>query len=402
MRGSRFSALGFSLLLSGTVHAAAFQFYELGAPIAGTAAVGQAVLPNDASVAYFNPALMTQLQSNALMLGSQFILPYTNFSKNSRTTFSGDNGGNAGSLTPGVDLYYVYRYSQRMRLGVSLTSPYGGMLNYTDGWVGRFIVQGVNFYTINLNPSIAWEFNKYLSAAFGAAIEYANLDETIALPYLPDNDGQANVKVSNTAGGVNAGILITPSTATQIGLAWRSRITHSFTGNTTFLRISDNPSTSTQLIMPQNVILSLSQLVTNRFKLVGELGWANWSAIKDTPVTIFGYTASTVRDWNNTWRAGLGGQYFYTPQLTLQAGASYDSSPSGSAHRQPDLPMDRQIRVGAGLMYTLIKAVKLGLSYEYINLGHANINNSSPLGTLSGSYWRNFANVFQASLNIEC
>ena len=47
-----------SLLVSQLSYAAAFQFYELGAPSNGTAGVGQAALASDASTAYFNPAGM--------------------------------------------------------------------------------------------------------------------------------------------------------------------------------------------------------------------------------------------------------------------------------------------------------------------------------------------------------
>jgi len=389
-------------LLSQATFAAAFQFYELGTPIVGTAAVGQAAVANDASTSYFNPAGMAQLQGSQFMLGSQVILPYTNFAIGGQNTISGNNGGNAASLTPGADFYYVYSFTPQFKFGVSLTTPYAGILNYNDGWVGRYLVQSTDFYTLNLNPAIAYSINNYIAIGAGASIEYANLNQTVALPLLPAIDGQANVKADNFAPGFNLGILLTPTDVTKVGIAYRSQISHNLHGTTTFLRISTTPNTTTKMIMPQNVILSLEQMVTSRFTILGEAGWSNWSSMQSSIVKIDGYSTTTVLNWNNTYRLGLGGQYHVTPAVMLQAGIGYDSSPTTSSRRTPDLPMDRQVRIGAGITYAVMQAIKLGFSYEYINFGNAAINNTSTLGTLAGSYSRNYANVFQASINVAC
>src|SRR5690349_13000371 len=91
-----------SLSVSQSVCSAGFQLYELGTPIIGTAGVGQAAVANDASTAYFNPAGMSRLTASQFMLGSQVVVPSNRFSIGSQNTISGGNGGNAGSLTPGV------------------------------------------------------------------------------------------------------------------------------------------------------------------------------------------------------------------------------------------------------------------------------------------------------------
>lgn len=380
--------------------AAAYQLYELGTPIIGTAAVGQAAVADDASTAYFNPAGMGLFNQSQFMLGSQLLVPYTNFSKNSSNTISGDNGGNAGMLTPGMDLYYVGSFTHNLKFGLSLTSPYGGALFYNNGWVGRYDVQTTIFYTINLNPSIAYRFNDWVALGAGVAVEYMNLQETVALPLLLGIDGGAKISVANIATGYNLGVMLTPYPSTRIGIAYRSQIVHNLHGNTSFLRISDTPNTSTRLVMPQNVIISLAQQY-GRINLLAEAGWANWAAMRNTVLTIQNYTASAALNWSNTYRVGLGLQYKVVPRLKLQLGASYDSSPTTASKRLPALPMDRQYRIGAGLMYALIEKAVLGMSYEYWNLGNAPIYNVSNNGVLAGSYSRNYANAFQVSLNVE-
>ena len=404
MRHFRLSVLTICIstsLLSNAANAAAFELYEQGTPIIGTAAVGQAANTSDASTAYFNPAAMAALPSSEFMLGGQLLLPHINFDPNTSTTISGGNGGNAATLTPGMTLYYAHKYSSKLKFGVSLTSPYGGSLTYDNGWVGRYNVQNAFFYTINVNPSLALQVNDWLAVGAGVAVEYMNLQQTTALPIIRDVDGQINVKVSDVAPGVNFGVLITPCKATTIGIAYRSQITHDMSGNITFLRISDKPRTSTKMVMPQNVIVSWAQDLTSKFTLLSELGWADWSAMQNTTLNVANYSVVTPLNWNDTYRVGLAGKYKVTPDLVLQAGVSFDSSPTSASKRLPVLPMDRQIRAGAGFIYALRQYAKLGISYEYWNMGNASITNTSSNGVFAGSYSSNYANTVQASVNIE-
>lgn len=395
-------ASGSFLICTQLSYAAAFQFYEVGAPVNGTAGVGQAAIASDASTSYFNPAGMTQLPTSELMLGTQIILPYTNFSPNDSTTIPGNNGGSAGTLAPGLAGYYVYNFSPKLKFGVSFNSPYGGSLQYNDHWVGRYAVQQITFYALDLNPSVAYQINSMWSVGAGFTIEYANINQTVAIPISATTDGQADLKVDNTSPGFNVGALFSPTSSTKIGATYRSQIIHHFNGDIDFLNIGVVPSATTKMVMPTNVIASLSQKINNKWTLLGELGWANWSSMKDTVVEVDGFSAVNPQNWHDTYRVGLGGQFQAFPTLMVQAGASFDSSPTSSSNRTPELPMDRQIRVGAGLDYLIAKAVNFAVSYEYINLGNASINNTSSTGTFAGSYSRNFANVFQASLNVAC
>jgi long-chain fatty acid transport protein len=405
MKNSRLVLLIMSagcFLNSTLTHAAAFQFYELATPIIGSAGVGQAAVADDASTSYFNPAGMSLLNSSQVMLGSQVILPYANFSVGSVNTISGNNGGSAGVLAPGLGGYYVYHFSPKINFGISLTSPYGGAFSYDNHWVGRYVVQQTTFYTMDLNPTISYQVNSWLSVGGGFVYEYANLNQTVALPLTPTVDGQANINVANFAPSFNAGVLFTPRPETKIGIAFRYQIVHDLSGNTNFLNISATPKTTTKMVMASNVIASLAQMIGQKFTLLGELGWADWSSMKNSIITIDGYSSITPNNWNDTYRVGLGGRYQFTSAFMYQLGVSYDSSPTTTSKRLPDLPVDGQVRVGTGIKYNLIPAVALGISYEYMYLGKADIRNTSSMGVLAGSYSRNFANVFQASLNVSC
>ena len=389
-----------SFFLSNATFSAAFQFYELGTSIIGTAGVGQAAVSNDASTSYFNPAGMTQLAGSQYLVGTQLFFPEIHITKNNLNTFTGDNGGNAGALVPGGAMYYVGDLFSNLKMGVSFTSPYGGLLNYSDGWIGRFNVEFSQFYVLNLNPSIAYQLNDWLSLGLGFAIEYANLRQTTALPAVHAGDGQINVKVHDFSPGFNAGVLFSPTDITKIGIAYRSQIKHNMSGNISFLRIASIPSASTEITTPHNVILSLSQGVTENFNVLAEAGWANWASMKASILVIDGLSAVENLNWNNTYRLGLGGQYSVSPCTLLQAGVSYDSSPTTASRRLPNLPMDKQYRIGAGVIISPLEILQISFSYEYVNFGRASIHNVGPVGILSGDYSQNYANIVQSAINV--
>jgi long-chain fatty acid transport protein len=399
-----FLALSFSLHFTSNINAAAFQLYELGTPIMGTAAVGQAAAITDASTAYFNPAAMTLLPTSEFMLGGQLIVPQIHFQANSANTIAGNNGGGAGLLATGIGTFYVRKFSPNLYLGASFSLPAVGVLDYNDGWVGRYAVQNVSFLAMGFNPVIAYKVNDNFSIGGGVTIYYSQLDETIAIPFPPPlADGQIEAdSLNDVATQFNMGFLITlPKSQTRIGVAYRSKVTFNLQGTTRFLRLPVTPTISSQIILPHNVIVSLYQPITNKFAIVADGGWAKWSDMQSTPIQIGGLVSVAIpRNWKNTWRAGIGGQYYLTHALMVQSGVSFDSSPTNAMFRLPDLPMDKQLRIATGLVLHVNDKISLASSYEYADFGKAAINDVRAFpGTLAGNYSVNRNHFIQISIN---
>jgi long-chain fatty acid transport protein len=151
---------------------------------------------------------------------------------------------------------------------------------------------------------------------------------------------------------------------------------------------------------PQSVISSFSQEIAPDFTLLGEVAWVNWKVFKNTDVQIAGITLPTPKNWKNTYRLGIGGHYLVCENWIAKGGVSYDSSPCNERERLPNLPVDKQWRIGTGLLYKTCENVELGLDYEYISFGKASIFNATRLGTLSGHYVRNRGQVFAIHMNI--
>ena len=147
-----------------TARGAALELYETGAPDLGTASAGRAAMASDASTAAANPAGMTLLDRSQLLGASGALLPSTNFDVAPQTTTSGGGGGNAGVFFPLGSFFYVHKLSEQLRLGVAVFSDYGLGGDYGKTWVGRYYITEASLITGKVNPSIAYEVNKWLSS----------------------------------------------------------------------------------------------------------------------------------------------------------------------------------------------------------------------------------------------
>src|ERR1700730_15437190 len=102
-----------------SARAAGLLLYKTGAPDLGTASAGRAAMAADASTAGSKPAGMTLVERSQLMIAAGGMLPTINFHVGPQTTTSGHGGGNAGFFFPLGSAFYIYRLSDRLRLGVA-------------------------------------------------------------------------------------------------------------------------------------------------------------------------------------------------------------------------------------------------------------------------------------------
>jgi long-chain fatty acid transport protein len=146
--------------------------------------------------------------------------------------------------------------------------------------------------------------------------------------------------------------------------------------------------------LPQQVMVSAYQPITEKFALMANFGWQNWAQFGKINVSIESDSPTSLTadaKLKDTWHTAIGAQYRIAPAWLLSLGFAYDSSAVGDADRSPALPVDRQLRYGIGIQYDWNRDVTWGLAYEFVDLGNAPINvRRGPLaGQLTGDYSTN-------------
>ena len=413
--------LGCSLsLLATSAWGAGLWLYETGGPDLGTANAGRAATAMDASIVAGNPAGMTNLERSQMMAAVMGLYINSQFDTEI-SGFGGGDGGNAGGFLPGGTLHYVHRVTDDFRLGVSAGSYFGLGIKYDDDWAGRYYTTEAKLITFGVNPGAGYRVNDWLSVGAGVSILYAKLDQKAAVnnSAVPGQaglaDGKLELKDDDVAYGFNLGILLSPWSGTRFGLTYRSELDLEFTDAASLSDIGPvlqgllnlsgvvDKNVDIDMTIPQALMLSVHHQLTDRWAVMANVGWQEWSQFGKQDLTLRSTNSTTFTqdlDYDDAWHFALGTQYRFADAWVWSVGFAYDTDPSNDDTRTPDLALDRQIRIGTGIQYDWSKDVTVGVAYEYMDLGRAEIDqDGGPLqGPLKGDYDTNAIHFLAVNL----
>jgi long-chain fatty acid transport protein len=368
---------------------------EFTSPSMGVAGAGAEAVANDASTSLHNPAGMTRLDGNEVMLGVGMLSANVEFKADSTTPQSGGNGGDAGGWGPLIGTFGVYSVSEDLKLGMNIFSISGAVLEYDSDWTGRYQAQEVEILTVSLNPTIAYRVNDTLSLGAGLVAMYASLDLTLAVP--PGGTGQATLDGDDLSLGFNLGAMVELSPRTRLGLLYFSEQKLEFSGDLDIKPISLSVASDTELILAQLVRIGGYHELNDQWALLGTVGWEDWSAVENLLVsTAATPTVQIPRNWDDTYHLSVGVHYRPVKDWLWQTGFTYDSSPVDEGDRTADMPIDEQFRYAAGVQYQWNEGLNIGASIVYADLGDARINNSN---LLIGEYDKNEIIFFALNFN---
>ena len=378
--------------------------YEVGTPDVGLASAGWAARAEDAATILTNPAGMTRLEKNDLLLGFQALYGDIGFTPNSQTTVSGGDGGNPVGWFPGGGVFYVNPSSDSVRLGVAVTGNFGLGLDYDDDWAGRYYIQDGTLLGMSVLPAIAWKVNDKFSIGAALNATYGIFDTTVAVNNpLTDDDGSLKLDDTVWGFGGNIGFLFEPNDDTRFGLTYTSSVGLDFGDVPEFSGLAPGLSAILEaaglldskidlsMTVPQTVMASFVHKLNGRWALLGNLGWQDWSSFGkvDVQVNTDNPTSLTVdQNFKDTWHAALGAQSKNESGWSFSFGAAYDSSCVDDADRTPTVPVGQAWRFGFGAQRRMSETFELGLAYELAWAGTLAVDQErGPLsGRLAGAY----------------
>ncbi len=286
------------------------------------------------------------------------------------TAPSGDIGNDA--YVPAS--YTAYKLTDQVFFGVAINAPFGLATKPNQNWAGQFYSRSSKAQSINVTPMIGYKINDMLSVAFGLQLQHFAVSLKSAIPTAPGFPS-AVLEGDDIGFGVTAGLTYKPFEGTEIGIGYRSGVSHTLDGS--LQTPAATLAIDASLITPDMVNLSVKQRVTDAFRVFGTVEWTNWSRLKSPRVTLqaTGATVQTLHfNYNDGWYFALGGEYDVTEDLTMRAGVAYELSPIDDAIRSTRLPDSNRIWLSAGASYRFNEDLSFDLGYTYIHGESANIN----------------------------
>lgn len=429
--------------LSGQAGAAGFALIEQSASGLGNAYAGGAAAIDDASVQFFNPAALTEIEGTQTSVALHHIMPTAELQDGATGSVvtlggapvTGPTSGDAGVDSFVPNFYYVRDINAQTKFGLGIGVPFGLTTEYDDDWIGRYHAIKSSVMTLNINPAIGYRVNEKLSLGAGISAQYIEAELTSAIdsgsvcygqvgqtnpaliPALCDTpgltpanqavDSYAKVEGDSWGYGFNLGLLYKPTEVTRIGAAYRSEVKQDLEGKADFSlssefagflsAVSSTAFTDTDVTagvdLPAMVSVSFSHGLSPALEIMADITWTQWSSFEELRVEYDNPAQPdtvTTENWDDAFRYSAGLSYTSSPSMKWRAGLAYDESPVPDAeHRTPRIPDNDRTWVALGLTWTANANSSFDFGYAHLFVPDAKIDNTTEAAiahNLNGTY----------------
>ena len=442
------AAIALPMLVFSTqgAQAAGFAVKEQSTSALGNAFAGAVTGIDDLSHSFYNPAMMTYLSGNRAALSLSFIAPNAKFKDGTASTvfttpiaptasFTGNEDIGRDALVPAV--YGMWSATEDLKVGLSLTVPFGLLTDNPDGWIGRYHALKSELRTIDINPAVAYRVMPGLSVGAGLRAVYAEAELSNAVdagticaadtspggcnaiatgagspPQPTQQDVRAKLNGDDWGFGFNLGVMYEPIERLRLGAAYRSFVKLDVSAETTFDHSQSgltgvilqggnvliDTDANAAVDLPDSVTFGASYDITDEFTVMAQVEWWNWSRFDELKVEFDNPNQPdniTTEDWKDTWFFALGTTY--RPKavegLALRLGVAFDESPIPDETRTPRIAGNDRTWIAAGVSYAPLPWLTLDLGYTHIFVKDADIdlvatptNENTFRGNLSGTY----------------
>ncbi len=416
-----FVAVSVVVCASSGAQAAGFQLFEQGVSGLGTAYASGAAA-EDASTIYWNPAGMTYLPGKNLSLGGHLIDASAKFSNNGSSfanlplgAVSGGDGGDAGDLAIVPNAFYSHAINDQLRVGVGMSSIFGLKTEYDEDWVGRYHAQVSDLRTININPSLAYRINDKFSIGGGLNVVRADVELSNALnfgligglqvpaglggPVLTLNqqrDGKVKLEGDDWAYGFNFGVMAQLTPAARVGFSYRSKVKVEVEGDATFTvpnlsppfpgaintgvaAAFGNTGVKATVDLPEIISLNTHVQINDRWALMGDVTFTNWSRFKELRIKFDDGRADSVtpEEWDDSYKFAVGANFKLNQKWLLRGGVAYDKSPVDDAFRTPRIPDADRTWLAFGARYNISDHNSIDFGFAHIFVDDPSMDKTS-------------------------
>ena len=426
MKINRYSilAVSISLCLSSAAYGGGFTVTVQSASGGGTAATNHA-MAEDASVMFYNPALLSSVEGTQVNGGISLTSPDLTVT-NTGSTLPPIAGGAA--INPAVEsveptelaatpsMFYKRDISPKLAFGLGVNVPHGVSSEYEKSSFARYEATESGLTTLNINPALSWKIGDKLALGVGANIQYGTatlarqidsyllcanlaafnaLNDCNSLGGPQASDESSTVEADGVAYGFNIGGAYHPNTSTTISVGYRSSIKHELEGevdlddltatavalggtagaaageNILGLAGFTDQKATADLELPATASISFAKKLNAKLSLHGDVTWTDWSSVPEIRIVFPDSALSdsvTDLQWEDTIRVGAGATYQLNKKTKLRAGIALDPTPTPSSNnRTPRAPSSDNIWLAVGIGHDFSKKLSIDASLAYIH-----------------------------------
>lgn len=293
---------------------------------------------DDAANVAYNPASITKVKGEAMKSSSTYLSPHGSYKLYDRTGKEIENEPTHNKVHAGwaVGSYYVKQINDKEWFGIGAFPRFAMVSEFERCSKASSNAFFSKLNGVSVTPTYAHKFDKKWSAAVGAEINYVGLElqkNAYATPAM--NVGSVQIEGESYALGWNAAANYTFDDKNEIGVVYRSRITHSLEADAK--AYSPMPQFNVKanaygvVTLPDSWDIGYNHKFDKKTRLELKATRTNWSTYDalnvyfDQPV--FGKpNALSDKNWENGWRYAIGLEHNLSDKYAVMAGFAFDES----------------------------------------------------------------------------
>lgn len=293
---------------------------------------------DDAANVAYNPASITKVKGEVMKSSYTYLSPHGNYKlyDSNNDEIKGEPTHNKVHAGWAVGTYYVRQINDKEWFGIGAFPRFAMVSEFERNSKASTNAFFSKLNGVSVTPTYAHKFDKKWSAAVGAEINYVGLElqkNAYATPAMPV--GSVQIEGESYALGWNAAANYAFDDKNEIGVVYRSRITHSLEADAK--AYSPRPDFKVKanaygvVTLPDSWDIGYNHKFDKKTRLELKATRTNWSTYDalnvyfDQPV--FGKpNALSDKNWENGWRYAIGLEHNLSDKYTVMAGFAFDES----------------------------------------------------------------------------
>lgn len=293
---------------------------------------------DDAANVAYNPASITKVKGEVMKSSYTYLSPHGSYKLYDRTGAEIKDEPTHNKVHAGwaVGSYYVRQINDKEWFGIGAFPRFAMVSEFERASKASTNAFFSKLNGVSVTPTYAHKFDKKWSAAVGAEINYVGLElqKNSYNPIAQRNVGATQTEGESYALGWNAAANYAFDDKNEIGVVYRSRITHSLEADFKLYPVTGGKFTANAygvVTLPDSWDIGYNHKFDKKTRLELKATRTNWSTYDalnvyfDKPV--FGQSAAlSDKNWESGWRYAIGLEHNLSDKYAVMAGFAFDES----------------------------------------------------------------------------
>lgn len=349
----------------------------------------------------FNPAGMAFMDKTADLSASVSGI----ISEASASLPDGSKYETSNDVSTPFQISGAFSIYDNLKAGITINTPYGSGIDWTDNWPGATLNQSVKIQVFNIQPTVSYKILPNLSVGAGLMIAWGNvdlnkglvnpttLDKVLASQGIPESmrfgtTTPASVNINGTAEvalGFNVGAMWDINDKITVGASYRSKMDMKVKAGDARLTYAnemakqtlssitglDGANFSAQLPAVSVLTFGISYKPIEKLTLAFDAQLSGWSDYQKLEIDFLNeklaaFNQNLTKNYDDAWAFRIGAQYAMTERLDLRAGFIVDLTPVDENYFNPETPGMTRLEPCVGLSFRPTKNLSIDLSFTYV------------------------------------